>query len=84
MKYLGPTSHPRLNEAAAFVFLAFGLFVLISLISYHPLDPSLNTSTGSEKVANLTGRVGALSADLLLQTFGLAAYAIPLLILLIG
>jgi S-DNA-T family DNA segregation ATPase FtsK/SpoIIIE len=57
---------------------------LISLISYHPLDPSLNTSTGSDKVANLTGRVGAMSADLLLQTFGVAAYAIPLLILLIG
>ena len=84
MKYLGPTSHPRLNEAAAFVFLAIGLFVLISLISYHPLDPSLNTSTGSDKVANLTGRVGASSADLLLQSFGLAAYAIPLLILLVG
>jgi S-DNA-T family DNA segregation ATPase FtsK/SpoIIIE len=84
MKYLGPTSHPRLNEAAAFVFLAIGLFVLISLISYHPLDPSLNTSTGSDKVANLTGRVGALTADLLLQSCGLAAYAIPLLILLVG
>jgi S-DNA-T family DNA segregation ATPase FtsK/SpoIIIE len=84
MKYLGPTSHPRLNEAAAFVFLAVGLFILISLISYHPLDPSLNTSTGSATVANLTGLVGAIAADLLLQCFGLAAYAIPILILLLG
>jgi S-DNA-T family DNA segregation ATPase FtsK/SpoIIIE len=84
MKYLGPTSNPRLNEAAALVFLFTGLFLIISLVSYHPLDPSWNTATGAARVANLTGRVGAFTSDLLLQSFGLAAYAIPLLILLIG
>ena len=82
MKYLGPTPHPRLNEAVAVVFLFAGLFVLASLASYHPLDPSWNTAINASKAANLTGRAGALVSDFLLQTLGLAAYAIPVLILL--
>jgi DNA segregation ATPase FtsK/SpoIIIE, S-DNA-T family len=84
MKYLGPTSHARLNEAAAVVFLLTGLFVFFSLVSYHPFDPSWDTASGIAKPANLTGRVGAFTADLFLQAFGLAAYAIPALILLLG
>jgi DNA segregation ATPase FtsK/SpoIIIE, S-DNA-T family len=88
MKYLGPTPHPRLNEAAGFVFLAAGLIVVFSLVSYNPLDPSLNTATGSPtaaaRVANLIGPFGATVSDLLLQSFGLASYAIPVLILLLG
>ncbi len=84
MKYLGPTSHPRLNEAVAFVFLFAGLFLFIGLASYHPFDPSWNTATGAAKVSNLTGRIGAFMSDFLLQTLGLGAYAIPVLILLLG
>jgi DNA segregation ATPase FtsK/SpoIIIE, S-DNA-T family len=84
MKYLGPTSHARLNEAVAVVFLFAGLFVFFSLASYHPLDPSWDTVTGAAKAANLTGRVGAFTSDLCLQAFGLAAYAMPVLILLLG
>ena len=84
MKYLGPTPHPRLNEAVAVVFLFAGLFVFVSLASYHPFDPSWNTATSVPKAANLTGRVGAFLADFFLQTLGLAAYGIPVLILLIG
>ncbi|HUA87571.1 MAG TPA: DNA translocase FtsK [Bryobacteraceae bacterium] len=84
MKYLGPTSHHRLNEAVAVVFLLTGLFVFFSFVSYQPLDPSWNTASGAAKAVNLTGRVGAFTADLFLQVFGLAAYAIPVLILLLG
>jgi S-DNA-T family DNA segregation ATPase FtsK/SpoIIIE len=84
MRLLGPTSHRRLNEAGAVVFLYAGLFVLISLASYHPFDPSWNTVTQLVKPANLTGRLGALVSDWLLQTFGLAAYGVPALILMLG
>ncbi len=84
MKYLGPTSNSRLNEAVAFVFLAVGLFLFISLVSYHPFDPSFNTSTSALRVENLTGLLGAYISDLMLQVFGLAAYAIPALIMLLG
>ncbi len=80
MRTLGPTRHPRLNEAAAVVFLLAGLFVLFSLASYYPQDPSWNTASGAAKPSNLGGLVGALFADLFLQTFGLAAYGIPVLL----
>ncbi|MGA3190217.1 MAG: DNA translocase FtsK 4TM domain-containing protein, partial [Bryobacteraceae bacterium] len=84
MNYLGPTRYARLNEAVAFLFLIAGLFVFIGLVSYHPLDPSWNTVTGAAKPVNLTGRVGAFFADFFLQSLGLGAYAVPMLILLLG
>ncbi len=59
MRLLGPTSNARLNEACAVVFLAIGLFLLVSLVSYQPFDPSLNTVSFAGKPANLTGRVGS-------------------------
>ena len=77
MRYLGPTSNARLNEACAVVFLFIGLFLLVGLASYQPFDSSLNTLSSAVKPANLTGRAGAYLADFLLQTFGIAAYAIP-------
>jgi S-DNA-T family DNA segregation ATPase FtsK/SpoIIIE len=66
------------------VFLFIGLFLLVGLASYQPFDSSLNTVSAAVKPANLTGRAGAFLADFFLQTFGLAAYAIPALILLLG
>jgi S-DNA-T family DNA segregation ATPase FtsK/SpoIIIE len=84
MKYLGPTRHARLNEAAAVVFLFAGLFVFFSLSSYHPFDPSLNTASAPTQPVNLTGLAGAYFADFFLQTLGLGAYAIPVLILMLG
>jgi DNA segregation ATPase FtsK/SpoIIIE, S-DNA-T family len=84
MKYLGPTRHPRLNEAVALVFLFAGLFLFFSLASYNPFDPSLNTAAGPARPINLTGRTGAFLADFFLQTLGLGAYAIPLLVLALG
>jgi S-DNA-T family DNA segregation ATPase FtsK/SpoIIIE len=84
MKVLGPTPYPRLNEAAAVVLLLAALFLLFSLVSYHPLDPSWNTAAGHAAAVNLTGRFGALLADLLLQGFGLAAYLVPALLAMLG
>ena len=48
------------------------------------MDPSWNTVSGAAKPLNLTGRVGAFFADFLLQSLGLGAYAVPILILLLG
>ena len=84
MKYLGPTRHARLNEAGAVVFLLAGLFVFFSLASYHAFDPSLNTASAPPQPVNLTGLAGAYFADFFLQTLGLGAYAIPVLILILG
>jgi DNA segregation ATPase FtsK/SpoIIIE, S-DNA-T family len=84
MSYLGPTRHPRLNEAIAIVYLFTGLFVFISLATYYPFDPSLNTASGALKPVNLTGRAGAYLADFFLQTLGLAAYSIPTFLWIMG
>ena len=43
MKFLSPTESKRLNEVLGFVFLACGLLVLFSLISYQTYDPSWET-----------------------------------------
>ena len=84
MRFLGPTSHPRLNEATAVVFLFAGLFIFAALASYQPLDPSYDTVSSAVRIANLTGRVGAFLSDFFLQAFGLAAYSIPILMWLLG
>jgi S-DNA-T family DNA segregation ATPase FtsK/SpoIIIE len=52
-----------------------GLALLIALGSYDPHDPSLNTAS-SRETHNLVGPLGAMLADLLLQSFGCAA-ALP-------
>ena len=84
MKFLSPTESKRLKEVLGFVFLAFGLLVLFSLVSYRTYDPSWNTATSSARPQNLAGYVGSYLADLLLQTFGLAALLIPAGVFVLG
>jgi DNA segregation ATPase FtsK/SpoIIIE, S-DNA-T family len=80
MKILGPTRFHRLNEAGALVFLFAGLFFSLSLVSYHPQDPSWNSASGALRAHNLTGFAGSYTADLCFQVLGLSAFAIPLLL----
>jgi S-DNA-T family DNA segregation ATPase FtsK/SpoIIIE len=77
MKILGPTRFPRLNEAAGLVSLFAGLFIVLSLISFHPQDPSWNLATGATRAHNLTGKAGSYTADLCFQLFGLCSFTIP-------
>jgi len=86
MNLLGPSQNKRLNEASAVVCLAIGIWLGLSLVSYYPLDNSVNTAVGAipAKTSNLGGPWGAHASDLLLQIFGLAAYAFPVLILALG
>jgi S-DNA-T family DNA segregation ATPase FtsK/SpoIIIE len=84
MTFLGPTRFERLNEAVAFVFLFSGLFFVLSLVSYHADDPSWNVVSSAAHARNLMGIVGAHVSDLCLQSLGLAAFAIPLLLWLLA
>ncbi|MGH6889341.1 MAG: DNA translocase FtsK 4TM domain-containing protein [Rhizomicrobium sp.] len=59
--------------AGAIVLVSCGA-ILAALASYSPQDASLNNATGGAP-ANLLGGVGATGADLLFQSFGLAALA---------
>jgi S-DNA-T family DNA segregation ATPase FtsK/SpoIIIE len=78
MKLLSPTEHSRLNEVIGFLLLSTGLVILLSLVSYHSQDPSWNTAAGSRPL-NLAGYPGAWLADVLVQTFGAAAFLFPLM-----
>ncbi len=49
-----------------------GLALLIALATYDAHDPSLNTA-GTSATRNMVGPLGAIAADLLLQSFGFAA-----------
>src|SRR5947208_2486574 len=72
------------NHTAGLVGLGLacaGLALLIALGSYDPHDPSLNTAS-SRETRNLVGPLGAIMADLLLQSFGAAA-ALPGLTMLV-
>ncbi len=68
-------------EIKGMLLAASGLFLLIALVSFRTDDLSFNTFSSEGVVRNFGGRVGAEMADLLLQVFGLAAYAIPLALL---
>lgn len=66
------------QDIVAVSFLAAGLFVALSLLSYNPLDPSLNSIGNALKSNNYCGLVGSFLSDLLYQAFGLAIW-IPVL-----
>jgi len=80
MNVSSSTRYPRLGEAGGILFLVFGLLVWLSLVSYHPEDPSLNTASAGH-AKNLIGIAGAYASDLMIQAFGLLAYLFPVALL---
>ena len=62
----------RLGQLGGVILAVAALLLLLALISYTSHDPSLNTAT-SQRPSNLVGVAGAITADLLLQSFGVAA-----------
>ena len=68
----------RLNREIWGVLIGLtAVLIIISLVSYHPTDRSLNTPSGPIDTRNWGGFVGAFLADLLLQGLGLTAYLLP-------
>ncbi len=65
------------KEVAGLLWLAAGLFLLLSLASFHSGDPSFNNNLEPPVIRNICGRVGAYVADLFFQVFGLPALLIP-------
>jgi DNA segregation ATPase FtsK/SpoIIIE, S-DNA-T family len=91
MRYLSqifaPTNNRRLNELIGFLLCVSALLLALALVSYSPLDPSLNSAsvlTGSRVARNWVGVVGALIADLMLQGFGLGAFLLPIFPAVLG
>jgi len=73
-----------IRDFLGIAILAFSLFSIVSLATYSPTDPSMNTSLSSQKlVANSGGVVGAYISDGLVQFFGSGAFFFPVLTLII-
>ncbi len=60
------------------------VFTLISLLTYSPLDPSINHAGSEGAIHNQFGVVGAYLAGLLIGLFGLGAFWFPVLLLLVS
>ena len=56
-----------------------GIYIIISLCSYHPSDPCLNV-VSSQFVQNIGGQLGAYIADILLQAVGIISIVLVLFI----
>jgi len=81
-----PAARGFLSEALAIALMATAILLVLSLASHHPDDPvpwPLGQWSG-EPPQNVVGITGALCAELLLQLFGYAGWAIPLLLVLLG
>ncbi len=80
-----PTANRRLNELIGFLMLVFAVLLVLALVSYSPLDPSLNTAStppAGRPAHNWIGVVGAVVSDLGLQLFGAAVFLIPFFLML--
>ena len=87
MSFLSPTTRPRLNEAVGLMLLGLALLLVLSLFSYHPMDPSLNVSrhpVSQDSVHNFIGEFGSILSDLLLTAFGYASFLFPVMFSIFG
>ena len=73
----------RILPVIGVLIVGFGLFFLISSLSYSELD-SPNSSRPVELVENWGGRIGAKLSYFSFDSFGWGAYSIPLLFLFWG
>jgi S-DNA-T family DNA segregation ATPase FtsK/SpoIIIE len=65
------------NDIFGVLWLAAGLFIALSLISFHPADPSFNSvGANFQKVHNFCGYFGSFLADILFQSLGICAWVL--------
>jgi len=60
------------------------VLTLISLISYSPADPSINNAGAARDIHNLFGVFGAHLAGILVGLFGIGAFWLPIMLLLLS
>jgi S-DNA-T family DNA segregation ATPase FtsK/SpoIIIE len=69
-----------LREGALLILGAIAIFLLVSLLSYHPGDPGWSSSGAVNQISNAGGLIGAWLADVLLYLLGILAYLFPVMI----
>lgn len=73
----------KLKEISGVLILFLNIFLLLSLLTNHPEDPSGSAAATNPAVSNFTGRIGAALSDWLFTLLGLGAFLllIPLIYL---
>lgn len=66
------------QDIVAISFLTLGVFLALSLMSFDPQDPSLNSLGSALKSSNYCGIVGSFLSDFLYQLMGVSAWALVL------
>jgi S-DNA-T family DNA segregation ATPase FtsK/SpoIIIE len=83
-----PTRNRRLNEILGLIVLVSAALLFLALATYTPTDPSFNTvggyAPGARPAHNWTGLAGAWIADAILQTIGIAAFFLPIVLGRVG
>ncbi len=83
-RFISPTLRAqlkrRLAELLAVIIALAGLTLVLALLSYHPDDPSFDTISNG-RTLNFAGPFGAFVSDFLLQAFGVAGFAPPVILL---
>lgn len=74
----------RIIDSTGFVLALGGAFILLSIITYNHSDPSWNMAGDSSDIQNWLGKAGSNTADLLLQTLGLAGALIGITLTIWG
>ncbi len=70
-----------LRESALFIFGLVAVYMVVSLVSYHPADPGWSRSGVIDgAISNLGGPMGAWFADVFLSLFGYWAYLFPIML----
>jgi len=71
------------REIAGYLLGLIGALVLLAVVTYHPLDPSL-FAAGSDVVHNVLSHGGAAVAGILVGLLGVPALAVPVLMIAVG
>ena len=74
----------RTIELVGLIIISIVLLIAISFFSYSPNDPTLIYGTKNIIINNLLGIYGALIADFLLQSFGLSAFLLLIIMFIWG
>lgn len=72
-----------LRKIFALFFILFGLYAALACLTYQSADSSFNAA-GTFATQNKAGYWGAVLADLMLQFFGAAAFAVPVAAVVFG
>jgi DNA segregation ATPase FtsK/SpoIIIE, S-DNA-T family len=70
--------HVGRREGWGILFLAIGLLLLLSLLSYDPFDIRVYGEPPNQPARNLIGPAGAWIGFIVFMTFGIAGYLLPI------